>query len=736
MSTAEMERRLTTIVAADVVGYSRLMAEDEAGTLRRLTQTISNVFEPLAERHKGRIVKRMGDGLLLEFASVVEAVSFAVAVQEALRDTPQAPLAFRVGVNIGDVIVSDGDIFGDGVNVAARIEALAEPGEVLVSKTVSDHVRGKSDFAFQDRGVHQVKNIPEPVSVFRVTREPVSQMPPGPKNQTTRRGLVGLCVAGGLAIALALGGWFWQSQQAVRVTEPARADMLSFPLPDVPSIAVMPFRDSGDSETADLFADGLTEDLITDLSKISGLFVIARDSSFAFKDKEVSITALAEALGVRYVLDGNVRLSGNTLRLNTQLVDTTTGRAVWADRFDGVADDVFTVQDRFVLRIVQALELTLSDQERDEIAKVDTRQLEAREAFQQGWALYSRFNRDDNAASVPYFLKAVELDPEYGRAWGALALVHLRGAVFHDWDLPMGKSDAVLYYDVPEFLRLAETHETSLVHVVRALLHLNYRDSETPEGRNRGNDDARIEAAAAIAAQPSDPEAHVMMAWALIAGGRPDEGLKFLRAATRLNPNYPSHYVLVDAAAQIGRDDLDSAADVLLAGLEREQTAQELAPMAASVLARLGRREEATALLTRWRGENAEQAIEGYFFALRWVGDQSDRNLAMLDGLRLAALPLSDTVESLTASFADPDAEARHLSLRKIGWFGEKAAPAVPLLRNALQEPSRLVQREAVIALGKIGFAAKPALPDLRARVEEPLIGFHARRAIAAIEQP
>ena len=731
MSAGDVERRLTTIVAADVVGYSRLMAADEAGTLRALTETLSTVFEPLAERHKGRIFKRMGDGLLLEFASVVEAVAFSVAVQEALANRADTPLRFRIGVNIGDVIVSDGDIFGDGVNVAARIEALSEPGGVLVSETVADHARGKSDFTFTPGGSHRVKNIPEPVFVFHVTRGS------GQKSATARSrprlilGLIALC----LALAIGVAGWFWYGQRAGLVAEPARAANMSYPLPDIPSIAVMPFQDVGGSDTGGLFADGLTEDLITDLSKISGLFVIARDSSFAFKDQDVSITALAEALGVRYVLDGNVRLAGNTLRLNTQLVDTTTGRAVWADRFDGAADDVFTVQDRFVLRIVQALELTLTDQERVEIERVDTRQLEAREAFQQGWALYSRFNRDDNAASVPHFLKAVELDPEYGRAWGALALVHLRGAVFHDWDLPMGKSDAVLYHeDVPTFLRKAETHETSLVHVVRALLHLNYRDRDTPEGRNRGNDDARIEAAAAIAAQPSDPEAHVMMAWALIAGGRPSEGLKFLRAAIRLNPAYPSHYVLVDAAAQIGLDDYKAAADVLLTGLDKDQAAQELAPMGASVLAHLGRRGEAAALLSRWRSEDAQTSIEGYFFALRWVGEDSWRNLAMLDGLRLAALPLDVTVESLSTLLMEEGATDRHLILRQLGWFGAQASTAVPLMIDALSDPSRLAQREAVIALGKVGPAARDALPDLRSRADEPIIGFHARRAIAAIE--
>ena len=740
MTDSGVERRLTSILAVDVVGYSRLMAADETGTLARLKDLRTSLIDPKAAEHRGRIVKLMGDGILMEFASVVDAIQFAVDVQRAMAardgDLPEERrIALRMGVNIGDVIVEDDDIYGDGVNVAARLEAMAAPGGICVSRTVFDHAKGKVKVGFEDLGAQAVKNIPEPVQVFRV-RLDASAAGPVPK-AGSKRSLPWRALAAGLAVlVLAAGVALWQRPWAPR-EEPASEARMAFPLPDKPSIAVLPFDNLSEDAGQDVFADGMTEDLITDLSKISGLFVIASDSSFAYKDAPVKIKDVAEDLGVRYVLEGSVRRVGDQLRVNAQLIDATTGWHVWGDRFDGDTADIFAVQDDFVLRIVKALELKLSDSEKSELGRSDTDIVEAREAFQRGWELYSRFNEEDNARAVSHFERAVELDPEYGRAYGALALVHLRGSIFH-WHRAMGKARATLYRElVPYYLSKASEHSTALVHVVAAMRHLFYRDQAAAEGANRGTDDARIEAANAIALQPSDPEAHIMMAWALIASGEPEEGLNFVKAAMRLNPNYPSHYVFFDAAAHFALGDLKQAADILRAGLERDPHAIELAPLAASIFAQLGEREAARRAIEIWRpgASQAElaSAVETYDFPIRWVNENQWISRRLFDGLRLATLPMDVSVETLVAGLGRGDPLDQVKTIRALGWFGPAAASAVPQLLRALDSEHRGVRREAVIALGKIGPEARAAIPALTAITEEPIIGYHAKYALESI---
>ncbi|MEM7224533.1 MAG: tetratricopeptide repeat protein [Pseudomonadota bacterium] len=730
-----MERRLTTILAIDVVGYSRLMADDEAGTLARLKTVRSELIEPKTATHRGRIVKLMGDGILMEFASVVDAVSFAVDLQQTMSER-LAEITFRIGINIGDVIVEGDDIYGDGVNVAARLEALSEPGGICISRTVYDHVRGKVDVGFEDLGAQTVKNIPEPVQVYRVLPDASAGEQPAVA-ATRKMSLRWSALAGTLAVVVVVAGLtLWQRPWEEREEPASEADM-AFALPDKPSIAVLPFSNLSDDSSQDTFADGMTEDLITDLSKIAGLFVIASNSSFAYKNAPVKIKDVAEDLGVRYVLEGSVRRAGDQLRVNAQLIDATSGRHVWANRFDGDSKDIFAVQDEFVLRIVKALELTLSDSEKSEIAKSDTRKIEAREAFQEGWELYSRFNEEDNARAVEHFERAIELDPDYGRAYGALALVQLRGSIFH-WHRAMGKRRATLYRElVPYYLNKASEHQTALVHVVAAMKHLFYRDQAAAEGANRGTDDARIEAGKAIALQPSDPEAHITMAWALIASGEPEEGLSFVEAAMRLNPNYPSHYVFFKAAALFAMGDLEQAADVLQQGLARDPHATELAPLAASIFAQLGRRQEAREMIETWRpGSNPsdlKQAIEIYDFPIHWVNENQWISRRLFDGLRLAALPLDFTVDRLVADLGQGSPVDRVKTIRALGWFGPTASLAVPGLIDALESEHRSVRREAVIALGKIGSDAAAAIPVLTAIVDEPIVGYHAKDALQKI---
>src|SRR5712692_6055182 len=345
-------RRLAAVLAADVAGYSRLMGADEEGTLERLKALRRELVDPKIAEHKGRIVKTTGDGLLVEFASVVDAVRCAVAVQQAMpeRNTSvgaDSRIELRIGINLGDVIVEGDDLHGDGVNIAARIEALADAGGVFVSNTVHDHVRDRLPFVFEDLGEQQVKNIARPVRVYRV-RNIGAKTPSAPA-----------------AAALAL--------------------------PDKPSIAVLPFANmSGDPEQ-EYFADGMVEEIITALSRIRWLFVIARNSSFAYKGKSPDLRQVGRELGVRYVLEGSVRKAGNRVRITGQLIDTTNGAHIWADRFDGALDDIFELQDQVASSVVGTIEPKVRQSEIERAARKPTANLTAYDLYLRALAQSYRF---------------------------------------------------------------------------------------------------------------------------------------------------------------------------------------------------------------------------------------------------------------------------------------------------------------------------------------------------------
>jgi adenylate cyclase len=315
-------RRLAAILAADVAGYSRLMGADEEGTHERLKAHLGELVEPKISQHRGRTVKNTGDGLLAEFVSVVDAVRCAVEIQRGMAERePEVPeeqrIRFRIGINLGDVIAEEHDIFGDGVNITARLEGLAEPGGVLVSNTVHDHVRDRLPFTFEDLGEHQVKNIARAVRVYRI------------------------------------------HDRAVPGGHPAPASRQPLPLPDKPSIAVLPFQNmSGDPEQ-EYFADGMVEEIITALSRVRWLFVIARNSSFTYKGQAVNVKQVGRELGVRYVLEGSVRKGGTRLRITAQLIETETGARLWADRFDASLDDIFDLQDQVAISVAGVIEPTL-----------------------------------------------------------------------------------------------------------------------------------------------------------------------------------------------------------------------------------------------------------------------------------------------------------------------------------------------------------------------------------------
>ncbi len=367
MENQRTERKLAAILAADVAGYSRLMSHDEEGTLRLLKAHLGELVEPHIAAHRGRIVKRTGDGLLVDFSSAVEAVRCAVAIQAGMADrnrtaVDDSRIEFRIGINLGDVIIEGDDIFGDGVNIAARLEALADPGGIFVSRAVRDSVRDKLGIVLEDLGEKPVKNIARPVRVFRIGRASGAQ-PRSP---------------------------------------PA--------MPDKPSIAVLPFANmSGDAEQ-EFFSDGISEDLITDLSKVSALFVIARNSSFTYKGRTVKVQEIGRELGVRFVLEGSIRKAGNRVRITAQLVDAQSGGHLWADRFDRELTDIFATQDEVVQKIVEALAIKLTRVEEQDLRRGGTKSLEAYESWLRARQLLGRGTRESIAQARALHRRAIGPD--------------------------------------------------------------------------------------------------------------------------------------------------------------------------------------------------------------------------------------------------------------------------------------------------------------------------------------
>jgi adenylate cyclase len=377
MSEARVERRLAAILAVDVAGYSRLMGADEEGTHERLKAHFAELVHPKITEHRGRVVKNTGDGLLSEFPSVVDAVRCAVEMQREMiaRNAAlpqQRRIEFRTGINLGDIIIEDGDIFGDGVNIAARLEALAAPGGICLSAAAHEQVRDRLDIAFEDLGEQQVKNIARPVRTYRV----------------------------------ALGA---SSRAALAVGAP-------LPLPDKPSLAVLPFQNmTGDAEQ-EYFVDGMVEEITTAIARLPWLFVIARNSAFTYKGRAVDVKQVAQELGVRYLLEGSVRKAGNRVRITGQLIDTTTGAHIWTDRFDGALDDIFDLQDQVASSVAGAIEPKLRQSEIERASRKPTANLTAYDLYLRALAQSYRFTEEGHAEAIALAQQALAIDSFYSPA--------------------------------------------------------------------------------------------------------------------------------------------------------------------------------------------------------------------------------------------------------------------------------------------------------------------------------
>lgn len=548
-----MERRLTSILAADLVGYSRLMGEDEAGTLAALKVHRADLIDPKASQYGGRIIKLMGDGILMEFASVVDAVSFAVDVQHAMQARNDAvpenrQILYRVGINIGDVIVEDDDIYGDGVNVAARLESLADAGGVCIGRNVRDQIRDKLDLNLEDLGEVEVKNISRPVRAFRIVMDEKADALSTPIVQDAakpnRASRTAIASAIGLGVLAAGGATLWWQPWTLGV-KPATEVRTTLPVSDKPSIAVLPFQNMSNDKNQDYFADGIAEDVITDLSKIAGLFVIARNTSFQYRGGSLNLVEVGRKLGVKYILEGSVRRSGDQVRITAQLIDSTTGGHVWAERYDGTLADVFSVQDKVTSQIIGALRLQLTTPERQAVDTHGTDKPAAYDAYLRGLRLLSerrRFDVDANLAARSAFEEAVRVDPDYALAYAGL------GWAKWLYVETVNVFDEKLRFEAFELARKSiALGDNALAHRILAREHFSLLNYWIPTTRKMDLAVAELEAAAQL--NPNDPDVLADLALALCFAGRPDKALELVQMAIERNPYHPGWYFAASGIA-------------------------------------------------------------------------------------------------------------------------------------------------------------------------------------------
>jgi len=599
VSGTDLRKRLMAILVADVAGYSRLMAGDELATVASLDAARS-VFRTQIESHQGRVIDMAGDSVLAVFETAAGAVTAALAIQQELAalssSTPEERrMRFRIGVHLGDVIEKgDGTVYGDGVNIAARLEGLAQPGGITVSEAVRGLLRGKVSAIFEDQGEQTVKNIPEPVRAYavRLNSEDKSfaTVAPAIRRRPVRR--LAMVAAAGIALVIVAGVITWLAPWRSKI-ETGSSARTPLSLPSKPSIAVLPFENmSGDPEQA-YFADGMTDDLITDLSKVGGLFVIARNSTFAYKGKSRDVREIAKTLGVRYVLEGSVRRSGAEIRINAQLIDATTGGHVWADRYDGDMKNVFGLQDKVTRNVVTALAVELTKDDRERVARRGTENAQAYDVFLKGWQHYLRQTPEDFRTAIAHFKKAVELDPKYGRAYAALAATYWETYTRY-WGLALGlRGPHDARVQAEQFLAKAMRDPTPLAHQVASAMLLHAQQ----------HDEAIVEAKRAIASDPNDANGYVALATVLSFSGGTKEALELVERAIRLNPNYPPHYLYQLGLAQFSMNRLDDATASLQRALALNRDDHWSQRLLLATYGLLGRRADAAKLLDSIKGK-------------------------------------------------------------------------------------------------------------------------------------
>jgi TolB-like protein/class 3 adenylate cyclase len=618
LARQRIERRLAAILAADVAGYSRLMEADEEDTLARLTAHRRELIDPKISEHRGRIVKTTGDGLLIEFPSVVEAVSCALAVQRRMVERNAAipegqRITFRIGVNLGDIIVESADIHGDGVNIAARLESIAEPGGICISEDAFRQVRGKVEAEFIDLGEQKLKNITRPVRVYRIPitlTHPVAKAPWSTLSRNAGESLPRTRSGGG-----------------ERQWREAGEGKPTLPLPDKPSLAVLPFQNlSGDAEQ-EYFVDGMVEEITTAIARLPWLFVIARNSAFTYKGRAVDVKQVAQELGVRYVLEGSDRKAGNRVRITGQLIDTTTGALIWADRFDGALDDIFELQDQVASSVAGAIEPKLRQSEIERASRKPTANLTAYDLYLRALAQSYRYTEEGLAKAVLLARRALAIDPSYAPAAAMIGMCRALQRS-RQWG-------ALSDEDVGEACRLA-----------RQALAAERDDAETIWQAAYTlfvlAGEAAIAAAAldrALALNPS--AAHAWSARGLIHAHRnqPEAAIEANERARRLSPfdPYAFQYAVRIAIAHLAARRFEQAIEWADRAMHDQPRMVNAMLVKVTANAHLGRLDEARAELSRMLAIYPKQTIAGLREYFHYLAPEMLE--LCLTGLRLAGLP-------------------------------------------------------------------------------------------------
>ncbi len=549
MSDTRTQRRLAAILAADVAGYSRLMGADEAGTVAAMQRVWAELFNPAVAAHRGRVVKTMGDGALVEFASAVDAVDCAVAVQAGMAAmnaaSGRAAMEFRIGINLGDIVSDGDDILGDGVNVAARLESQAPTNRILVSESVHAQVRGKVAITFADAGDLALKNIATPVRA-----------------------------------------WRWG--------DGARAEVQAA---ELPSIAVLPFTNMSNDPEQEYFSDGISEDIITDLSKIAGLMVVARNSSFAYKGRTVDIRAVGRELGVTSVLEGSIRRAGNRVRITAQLIDARTGAHLWAERYDRDLTDIFAVQDEVTMQIVGALKVTLRPVERARLTDLRTRSVAAHDHYLQGRETMEGTFRDAAMfqSAVASYRRAIELDPDYSEPHAGLASAYVLDYQNH-WS---GMADPLALADHHAAIAPEKGPEDPFSHYVSGVVKVWQRDLD---GAHRAAEQALI-------LGPNVARAHSTLGLTLVYLGMPDKAIEPIRRALQLNPGFAHQTLHFLGLAELLLGRFEDAATTFRERIRLSPQTDLGRAFLASVLGHLGRIDEARAVWAEMMAINPRYSL-------------------------------------------------------------------------------------------------------------------------------
>jgi TolB-like protein/class 3 adenylate cyclase len=632
----QLSGKLAVILHADVAGSTSLVQQDKLLAHERIRDSF-RLFSDTIKKYQGHVLELRGDALLAEFEHASEAVTAALSFQAdhavynaRLKDDLQ--LGIRVGISMGEVVIADNTVTGAGVVQAQRVEQIADSGGVCITAAIHESLSKRMPFDLESLGEQELKGFDHPVHVYRVELRPGDSVP-SPESQGDHKASSGQWKQSGIIAAvlliIATASFYWiKPPNSEDEFVPAKQAVA--PLPDKPSIAVLPFTNMSTDAEQEYFADGMTEDLITDLSKISGLFVISRNSVFTYKGQAVKIPEVARELGVRYVMEGSVRRAGNQVRVNAQLIDATTGGHIWAERYDGTYEDIFSLQDKITSKIVASLAVKLTQGEQYQIAQKETDNTEAYDTFLKGWEQYLKQTPESFRQALSLFKKATELDPGYSRAYAALSLTLWQGwkRYWHNNMGYIGPHD--IRFEAEEYLARAMEEPTPLALQISTAMLAQW-------GRH---DEAVAEGERAIATDPNSADGYVALAGALNLAGYPDKALPLMEKAVRLNPHYPTSYLYELGLARYSMEQYDEAAVVLERAEILNPDDRWSSRLLIATLGQLNRTKEAVAIIDRiegnWRGFDP-LSVRGVAFWYPFKEPADVKRLA--DGLRKAGVP-------------------------------------------------------------------------------------------------